>query len=335
MYTPLFPDKKKSKRTGKTTCALCGFAPTSRHLAPFDDPDTVIVGLNEAYNAQASGHKDANGESFMKRWDAWFQMHSSSNFTRKDNPNDPKHWEWLQKKHDFPILMQKKYKLVPSSVAFPLNEYAKLFPSLARPYATSTLAYMFGWALLEGFERIELYGFEMASGTEYAQQRPCGEFLLGFGLGLGVDVYLPPICGLLKGQLYGYEKMSVGYRQQLELREYDLKGQLQKSQWAFHYLRGQNDALAHVANAHLGNPPKDETGNPSKLFSKNILTKQGEKEIIEAAQKLGGVLEEQRMKAQRIEGAIKQAAWGLEHYDQYPFEQDMGDSEELETDDKA
>jgi hypothetical protein len=63
---------------------------------------------------------------------------------------------------------------------------------------------MFALALLEGYRRIEIYGFEMSDELEYEKQRPCGEFWIGMAMGMGVEIYTPDNCQLLNGELYGY-----------------------------------------------------------------------------------------------------------------------------------
>ena len=57
-------DKLKVLRKGKKTVALVGMAFTSCSLAPWDDKDVEIWGLNEQHYYP-----------WMKRWDRWFQLH--------------------------------------------------------------------------------------------------------------------------------------------------------------------------------------------------------------------------------------------------------------------
>jgi hypothetical protein len=61
-------------------------------------------------------------------------------------------------------------------------------------YFTSTLAYEIAYALHLGFERIELYGFEMSSGDEYIEQKGS-----------------PPACILLYSALYGGDEQGAGW----------------------------------------------------------------------------------------------------------------------------
>lgn len=202
----------------KDKVAICGFASTTRHLAPYDDEDYEIWGLNEAYN-----------HNFMSRFDRWFQLHPRWDFTKVDNLGDPNHFEWLKSDRDYPIYMQESHADIPNSVALPLDEMTDKFLQ-GEKYYTSSLSYMLVFAMLLGYKRIELYGFEMGTNTEYHYQRANAEYLIGLGKGLGFDIILPEQSGILKGKLYGYEEMYTPYRQQLELRQSHLRIQLDKQE---------------------------------------------------------------------------------------------------------
>lgn len=185
--------------------AIVGSAKTTREHAPWDDPQVHIWGINEAM-----------AFPWMRRANAMFQMHARWSFTRQNNRNDPNHWEWLQKPHPFPIYMQQVWSDIPSSVRYPLKEVIEWFG--CKRYFTSTVAYMIALAMYRGYKRIELYGVEMATDTEYAWQRDCVTYWIGRAEGLGIDVYLPPGCSLLRGRLYGYEGGRVIERQYIEMR---------------------------------------------------------------------------------------------------------------------
>lgn len=203
MYEPLNKGVV-SKRTGKNTVALVGFSQVTRSFIPFDDEDTEIWSLNEAAI-----------QPWMKRFTRWFQIHPEDNFSRPNNPNDPNHLKWLQEAKGFPIYMQKQYDTIPASVALPLDDIIERYGN----YLTSSLAYMLTLAMLEGFERIELYGFELGTRTEYHYQKANAEYLIGLGRGLGFDIYIPPAGSLCKGKMYGFESMDVVFRQKLEYRK--------------------------------------------------------------------------------------------------------------------
>jgi hypothetical protein len=51
---------------------------------------------------------------------------------------------------------------------------------------------MIGWAILQKFKEVHVYGIDMASQTEYVFQRPACEAWLAFAEGLGIKTYTPP-----------------------------------------------------------------------------------------------------------------------------------------------
>lgn len=263
---PITAAKLRKIRKGKKTVAIVGMAPTSCSLAPFDDPDVEIWGLNEAH-----------AFDWMKRWDRWFQIHATDSWKRYIAKRDVVgHFDWLMQKHPGkvqaeeskltlqsfwrqiknkfeyddrsnvthwkqvinnifrgqsrkehlasieeeklkPIYMQYWHPQVPNSVDYPLWEvFHEFFKDFRRgddkiKYFTSTFAYMMGVALLEGFERIEIYGFEMADEIEYVMQKACGEFWIGMALGKGVEVYTPADSQLLYSELYGGNEQGAGW----------------------------------------------------------------------------------------------------------------------------
>jgi hypothetical protein len=234
----------------KNKVAIIGFANTTRHMAPYDDDEYEIWGLNEAYN-----------HNFMPRFDRWFQMHPRWDFTRAENLGDPNHFEWLKSDRDFPIYMQESHADIPNSVKLPLEEMTQLLPE-GKKYYASTLAYMLVFALFLGYSDIELYGFEMGTDTEYHYQRANAEYLIGVGQGLGFNITLPEQSGILKGKMYGYEEMITPYRQQLELRQEHLKQQLSKQDRDTARRSGAAEAL-HKALEEM--KPVDELKRKSEV----------------------------------------------------------------------
>jgi hypothetical protein len=243
--------KEHFTRTADTV-ALCGFAPSSRELVPWDNPDVEIWCLNEAANFP-----------WTKRIDRLFQIHPRWDITRDNNANDWNHWSWLKyqkapcnlcqgtgklKVEDKDIdctangcedgtyvplsnrlgvktiYTADTYKDVPNSVKYPLKQAIKY---LGQKYFTSSFGYMLVLAVMMGFKRIECYGFDMGSGTEYHYQRPNAEYLVGWARGRGIDVYIPAQSPMASGPLYAYENMRTGYRQQMDMRLAVLNVQLE------------------------------------------------------------------------------------------------------------
>ena len=207
----------REKRKGKKTVALVGLASSSCSLAPFDDPECEIWGLNEAH-----------AFSWMKRATRWFQIHCTKSWKRPVAKRDVRgHYEWLKKNPwNIPIYMQYWNDEIPNVVAYPLHEIVEILLDKFRrgdkrvKYFTSTFAYMMGVALLEGrrriegekpFERIEIYGFEMSDDIEYVQQKSCAEFWIGLAMGLGIEIYAPENCQILWSALYGGHELGQGW----------------------------------------------------------------------------------------------------------------------------
>jgi hypothetical protein len=64
---------------------------------------------------------------------------------------------------------------------------------------------MIAHAIRDDVDRLELYGVDMASGTEYAYQKAGTEYMIGLAIGRGMDVYIPPKSFILNAPLYGYD----------------------------------------------------------------------------------------------------------------------------------
>jgi hypothetical protein len=62
---------------------------------------------------------------------------------------------------------------------------------------------MVALAIHEGFKSIKLYGISMGpKDLSDGYARPCMEFLLGFAVGRGINVWVSEECALLRGDLY-------------------------------------------------------------------------------------------------------------------------------------
>lgn len=167
--------------------AIVGFAKPHRDQAPFNDPEWEIWGVNDGWSFVPKGT--------MHRW---FDMHS------------PDIYEWRMRRSQGHIAWLKSFTGqtyfhearpdIPSSVRYPIEDVIR---NIGAPYLTSSIAYMQGLALLLGFKRIGIWGVDMGHDSEYADQRPCCEWLLGVALARGVAIELPDSSPLMKGPLYG------------------------------------------------------------------------------------------------------------------------------------
>jgi hypothetical protein len=194
-----------------TTVAIVGSHPDTRSAAPFDDPRVDIWVFNEA-----AGQKVKQDDGEYKPW-AWrvnavFQMHKPVIYRSIHNRSDPDHWEWLQKKHKFPIYMLEKDDLVPSSVKYPIDQLKASLSKFGQGadgeecnFVTNTISYAIALAIIQGYETILVYGVEMGSNTEYTYQRDNVAFWTGYALGRGVFLRFYSGDDMFRKPLYGYE----------------------------------------------------------------------------------------------------------------------------------
>jgi hypothetical protein len=166
--------------------AILGFT-DHKDQAPFGDSEFEIWGINELYR-----YMNIDEKTFHR----WFEIHD-----RATLDPDEKHIEAL-KKFPVPVYMQTHYDDIGPSVKYPRTEVEQACDS---DYFTSTPAWMLGLAIAEGFKEIHVYGVDMAQDSEYKEQRPACEHLLGIAKGKGIKIYVPPTSDLLKsiGQ-YGF-----------------------------------------------------------------------------------------------------------------------------------
>lgn len=197
-------EKLKGQRVGHKSVALVGLSPRSCGMAPFDDDDIEIWGENESH-----------AFSFFKRYDRWFQMHDSyKQATAKRGIKG--HYDWL-KAETVPIYTPRVRKDIPASAEYPLEDVCATYLSRIErgykriKYFNSSFDYMVGLALQQGFNRIEIYGFDMAGDNEYSLQKPSAEFWLGVASQYA-DVWMPDNCLLLKGELYGGAEQGEAWR---------------------------------------------------------------------------------------------------------------------------
>lgn len=139
---------------GPLKVALIGTAPSSKDLAPYDDPSWKIWACSPG------------NMTLGKRIDCWFELHSNLLWKENEHYGKP-YLEWLNKQ-TFPVYMQDQ-TLVPRAMVFPWYEMVETF---GRDFFTSSFAWMMALAIVQGATEIALFGIDMASRDEYIRQRP-------------------------------------------------------------------------------------------------------------------------------------------------------------------
>lgn len=88
---------------------------------------------------------------------------------------------------------------------YPLQEVISYF---GVDYFTNTIDYALALAIYKGFTEIDLYGVNMAFGSEYEYEKPGVEFWIGQAMGRGIKVTnhskASTILKTRDGLLYGY-----------------------------------------------------------------------------------------------------------------------------------
>lgn len=180
--------------TRRPNVAIVGFT-DHRLQAPLNDPSYECWGINELYRYMP-----------VERFTRWFEIHDRTDFENSgpQHLGDPEHLKSLAS-FPIPFYTNAPWEGYPSATALPKAQ----IEAACGTYMTSSIAWMLGLAIMEGFKKIGIYGVDMAQDTEWAGQRPCCEYLIGLARGRGIEVFIPPTSDLLKaiGQ-YGFASAS-------------------------------------------------------------------------------------------------------------------------------
>lgn len=180
--------------------AIVGGGP-SRKYAPF---------LDRSWEIWMFGR----GRLPIPRVTRWFEMHSVPQLKRLRGDRKrkmwyPEYWRFLGRLK-CPVYMIERHADIPRSVPYPLTDAIARF---GRCF-TSTVSYAIALAIMEGCERLGLWGIDLSDKEEYVYQRPTVQYLLGVAKQSGVAVQLPKGSTLVipdKPQpvytkvLYGYD----------------------------------------------------------------------------------------------------------------------------------
>lgn len=207
-------------RPKRKKVALVGYAAASRGLAPFNDPEYEIWGLNQV-------------NRWIPRADRWFENHREWNTYVVEGTDYKEFLTTLP----IPVYMSYPDPIIPNAMQYPKD---KLVETFGLEYLTSTIAQMLALAIYEEFTEIGLYGIDLVVGDEYSYQRPCAEFWLGIAHAKGINVRLPHSSALLKSRFtYGYRNGN-----DIPLPTHKLRDRLQKCQQEMRELQCKQDTLS-------------------------------------------------------------------------------------------
>lgn len=215
--------------TRRRKIALVGFAASTRAMAPVDDPEWAVCGMNQLYRHLTS----AQFEGKVRTPDVWFEMHREWNTAVVPGTD---HEGWLRD-CGIPIFMTERVPGLPTSVRYPIERLIDKFSD----YYTSTVAYMVAWAtdyidrevanrmretptngMASVFDVAELqrslyaeytigiYGIDLIVGEEYDWQKACAEYFIGQVLARNITLLIPQQSALLHQRYrYGYHAEPV------------------------------------------------------------------------------------------------------------------------------
>lgn len=226
--------------------AILGFASSTLGEAPVHDEAWEIWGLNQLWN-------------MIPRWDVWFDLHPWHD-TLPDHP----HVSWLRQQTK-PIVMQRHIPDVPASIPYPKDEIVSHFGT----YFTSSIAWMLALAIAQGYPVIGVWGVDMLGDGEYAFQRACCDYYIGYARALGRTVILPHGSALARSQgLYGYdyvEPWSQRRAKRLAKRLRILHDQKDEALKAIYMLDG---ALAELKEVQFEKGEEGRTERQAHLMAK-------------------------------------------------------------------
>jgi hypothetical protein len=200
--------------------ALIGTAPSSRMLAPFNDPSWTIWACSPG------------NMNILPRVDVWFELHGNLHWPENQSYGAP-YIDWLRRL-TIPVMMQNN-QYIPNAVIFPMEQMVNEF---GKDFFTSSFAWMMAKAISDGANEIALFGIDMASRDEYILQRPGFYFFKHLAEKRGIKVSAPNESDIMQPPgLYGYSDVTP-FGRKLLARTTELKSRLDQ-------MRGERDKLSH------------------------------------------------------------------------------------------
>lgn len=221
----------------------------SKDLAPFTSSSYEFWGVNNLYHSLPPD---------KVRWDRWFEIHEisfdGSNYKRRGD------YQFRgQKVNDYlkglsrlpcPVYMQQKWAVIPNSIIYPIDKIKKNYGT----YFTNTISYMLALAIDEGFEKIAVYGVDMAVGSEYSYQRSSCEEMIGIAKGKGIEIEIPDEADLLKTRfMYAFdEKNETAWNKKIRLQRKSLLRRRNEALMKLDQLQKEIEATKSQVNQYNG-----------------------------------------------------------------------------------
>jgi len=157
---------------------------------------------------------EAPSDEKYKKCDAVFQLHTEAIWKSPKNRSDEKHYAWLKSGKTPKVYMQEKYKDVPKSVKYPINDVVDLTKNIklasgksfknltsSPDLALALIAQMYKKGIK--YDKVEIWGIELETESEYRYQRMGFGFWIGYLAALGVNLEIHN--NIFDSPIYGYE----------------------------------------------------------------------------------------------------------------------------------
>lgn len=187
---------------------LIGTVTTTRNQAPYASPD---------WEFWVTG-PDNHGN--IPKTDVWFEMHDIDTLNQ-----DQQFAQHIINLEHYPkVIVQDRYEdLYENTEAYPKD---RMIEKYGRDFFTSSVAWMLALAIEKKPKTIGLWGIDMNSEGEYAQQRAGCKFFIREAKLLGIDIVVPIESDLLQPPpLYGYCGSSPLFRK-MQARKKDVTGRM-------------------------------------------------------------------------------------------------------------
>lgn len=108
---------------------------------------------------------------------------------------------WIEQEQLRVVLMKDDPEF-PGAKVLPVKELMGVFG----PRFSSTFAWMLGWALLEGYDDIQVRGVHLGTQSEYFDQRDAFFWFVGLAQGRGVKIHIDEDSGVfIANRAYGVQ----------------------------------------------------------------------------------------------------------------------------------
>lgn len=193
----------------KNILVIMGSHPNSRKSFDWSREDCDIWLFNEAPTGE-----DESGNKIYKKCDAFFQLHHEAIWRSPKNRSDEHHGEWLRSGKTPPVYMQKKYSDVPKAIKYPIEDVLELTKNVklanGKDFKCFTSSPDLALALVANlhkkglrYKKVEMWGIELETESEYRYQRLGFGFWLGYLAGIGVELEIHN--DMFNLPIYGYE----------------------------------------------------------------------------------------------------------------------------------